>query len=69
MNLIIYFDNKLEDLCVHLLMLNINALEIHVALTGTCKNTERGATPAQIDAIWIAALTFYQTNPIFPSLQ
>lgn len=52
LNLIIDFDNKLEDLCVHLLMLNINALEIHVALTGTCKNTEQGATPPQIDAIW-----------------
>lgn len=33
LNLVIDFDNKLEDLCIHLLMLNINALEICALLT------------------------------------
>lgn len=47
LNLIIDFDNKLEDLCVQLLMLNINTLQIQDVLHSDrnppyYKNIEQG---------------------------
>lgn len=45
LNLIIDFDNKLQDLCVHLLMFNVNALDLQY-VTGsptTGKSTKKKA--------------------------
>lgn len=72
---IIDFDNKLEDLCVPVLMLNINALVIYAALTGThmpvkiqSRVQKRRLLPRLMPFVLDCCIHFFcQANPIFHS--